>query len=139
MGSNDETFMRIALACAARGLGLVEPNPMVGAVLVRDGREIARGWHGRFGGPHAEIEALAAARAAGDDAAGATIYVTLEPCSHHGKTPPCAEALIAAGVTRVVAAMGDPDEKVSGRGFALLRQAGIDVTVGVCEGDYVVE
>ena len=122
--------MRIALACAARGRGRVEPNPMVGAVLVRGGREIARGGPGRCGGPHAEGEALGAARAAGEDVGGATMYVTLEPCSHHGKTPPCADALVEAGIARVVAAMADPDEKVSGRGFRRLREAGIDVAVG---------
>ena len=132
MCTEDERFMRIALTCAAHGRGLVEPNPMVGAVIVRDGRELGRGWHERFGGPHAEIRALHAARG---DVRGATMYVTLEPCSHHGKTPPCADALIAAGIARVVAAMGDPDENVSGRGFAKLRDAGVDVTVGVLGDD----
>jgi len=131
----DERFMAAALAAARRGRGAVEPNPMVGAVLVRDGVEIAVGWHQRFGGPHAEIEALAAARGAGADPAGATMYVTLEPCSHHGKTPPCTRALIDAGVGRVVVAMQDPDAHVSGRGLAELREAGIDVTLGVCEGE----
>ena len=128
MSCEDERFMRIALSCAARGRGLVEPNPMVGAVVVRDGREMGRGWHGQFGGPHAEIEAIRAARG---DVRGATMYVTLEPCSHHGKTPPCADALIEAGIARVVTAMGDPDENVNGRGFTKLRDAGVDVTVGV--------
>jgi len=125
--------MAAALAAARRGRGAVEPNPMVGAVLVRDGAEIAVGWHGSFGGPHAEVEALAAARRAGADPAGATMYVTLEPCCHHGKTPPCTAAVIDAGVARVVVAMQDPDENVSGRGLAELAAAGIDVTTGVCE------
>ena len=126
-------FMSRALALAARGLGLVEPNPMVGAVIVRAGRELACGWHGRFGGPHAEVEALAAASQAGTDVRGATMYVTLEPCSHHGKTPPCTDALIAAGIARVVAAMADPDPRVCGRGLRRLREAGVDVEVGLCE------
>ena len=125
--------MTAALAAARRGRGAVEPNPMVGAVLVRDGVEIARGWHTRFGGPHAEIEALAAARGAGADPAGATMYVTLEPCCHHGKTPPCTKSLIDAGVARVVAAMQDPDENVAGGGLAELRAAGVEVTTGVCQ------
>ena len=127
--------MAAALACAERGRGAVEPNPMVGAVIVRDEVELARGWHKRFGGPHAEIEALDAARAAGHDVRGATVYVTLEPCCHPGKTPPCTEALIAAGVSRVVVAMVDPDAKVAGKGVGALREAGIEVTVGVLEDD----
>lgn len=125
--------MAEALAEARRGRGSVEPNPMVGAVLVRDGAEIARGFHRQFGGPHAEIEALAAARRAGADPAGADLYVTLEPCCHEGKTPPCTRALIDAGVARVIVAMEDPDEKVGGRGLAELRAAGIDVTAGICQ------
>jgi len=129
---DDECFMAAALALAERGRGAVEPNPMVGAVIVRDGVEIARGWHRRFGGPHAEVEALAAARQAGVDVRGATMYVTLEPCCHHGKTPPCADAIARAGIARVVAAMADPDEKVSGNGLARLRRAGVRVDVGVC-------
>ena len=125
--------MSIALECAARGRGAVEPNPTVGAVLARDGTELARGWHKRFGWPHAEVEALAAVAEAGHDAHGATMYVTLEPCCHIGKTPPCTRALIEAGVSRVVAAMEDPDSRVAGKGFAELRQAGIEVTVGVMQ------
>ena len=128
-------FMRRALELAARGLGSVEPNPMVGAVIVRDGQEIAAGWHRRFGGPHAEREALAAAREAGRDVHGATMYVTLEPCCHHGKTPPCTEAILQAGIARVVVAMTDPDERVAGRGLALLVEAGLAVEVGVCEAE----
>jgi diaminohydroxyphosphoribosylaminopyrimidine deaminase/5-amino-6-(5-phosphoribosylamino)uracil reductase len=122
--------MRLALAEARRGRGAVEPNPMVGAVVVRDGRLVALGHHARFGGPHAEVEALARA---GEEARGSTLYVTLEPCCHHGKTPPCTDAVLAAGVARVVAAMEDPFPQVGGRGLARLREAGIDVAVGVGE------
>jgi diaminohydroxyphosphoribosylaminopyrimidine deaminase/5-amino-6-(5-phosphoribosylamino)uracil reductase len=133
MSNEDERFMGIALDLAGRGRGSVEPNPMVGAVLVKDGVEVGRGWHVEFGGAHAEIEALAAARSGGADVHGATMYVTLEPCSHHGKTPPCTDALIEAGLKRVVVGMEDPDPHVRGRGVAALRQAGIEVTVGVME------
>ena len=131
----DERFMALTLELARRGRGSVEPNPMVGAVIVRDGVEIARGWHKRFGGPHAEREALAAARDAGLDVRGATMYVTLEPCCHHGKTPPCTEAIIAAGIARVVAPMTDPDQNVAGRGVAALRGAGVEVSLGACEAE----
>jgi diaminohydroxyphosphoribosylaminopyrimidine deaminase/5-amino-6-(5-phosphoribosylamino)uracil reductase len=123
--------MARALELARRGEGHVEPNPMVGCVLVRDGQLIGEGWHRRFGGPHAEIEALGAAAASGDSGRGATAYVTLEPCCHHGKTPPCTQALIAAGVERVVAGMSDPHPAVSGQGFAQLEAAGIKVQRGV--------
>jgi diaminohydroxyphosphoribosylaminopyrimidine deaminase/5-amino-6-(5-phosphoribosylamino)uracil reductase len=117
--------MRHALGLAARGLGQVAPNPAVGCVIVGAGGRIAgRGWTRRGGRPHAETEAL---KQAGAAARGGTAYVTLEPCAHHGRTPPCAEALIAAGIARVVAAAEDPDPRVSGRGFAMLRQAGIAV------------
>lgn len=126
--------MRAALELARRGRGAVEPNPMVGAVIVRDGREIARGFHRRVGGPHAEPEALRAAAESGEDVRGATVYCTLEPCCHTNKrTAPCVPALIEAGVGRVVVAMEDPDPNVSGRGIELLRAAGIEVAVGVCE------
>lgn len=135
MVGSDERWMRRALRLAARGLGNVEPNPMVGCVLVRDGRVIGEGYHKKFGGPHAEVEALASAKRRGEPADGATVFVTLEPCCHHGKTPPCTDALIAAKVGRVVAAMTDPFEKVSGRGVAALREAGITVDVGLCGGD----
>ena len=121
--------MRAALTLAARGLGRVAPNPAVGCVIVKDGRVVGRGWTQPGGRPHAETEALAQA---GGSAAGATAYVTLEPCAHHGKTPPCAGALIAAGVERVVAALEDPDGRVAGRGLEILRQAGIEVEVGLC-------
>src|SRR5215218_7879340 len=124
----DEAWMARAVALAEGGRGVTSPNPMVGAVLVRDGRVVGEGFHQAAGGPHAEALALAAAGAA---AAGATCYVTLEPCAHHGRTPPCADALVAAGVARVVAAMADPDPRVDGAGLARLRTAGVEVTVGV--------
>lgn len=164
MPGQDETFMQMALAEASIGLGAVEPNPMVGAMIVRDGLEIARGRHKRFGGPHAEIEAMASLCGTGSlpvrvtpvsemaglcadrrdpygqtacptkKLAGATMYVTLEPCCHRNKkTPPCTDALIASGISRVVVAMEDPDVNVRGRGVAALRAAGIEVQVGVCE------
>jgi len=118
--------MRRALALAARGEGFVEPNPQVGCVIARGDEIVGEGYHQAFGGPHAEIHALAAA---GEKARGATVYVTLEPCCHHGKTPPCTEALIAADVKRVVAAQRDPFPKVAGGGFAGLKAAGIAVEV----------
>jgi len=126
--NRDLLWMRRALAEAERGRGAVEPNPMVGAVVVRDGRLVGFGHHARFGGPHAEVEALARA---GDEARGATLYVTLEPCCHFGKTPPCTQAVLDAGIVRVVAAMRDPFPKVAGGGLAQLRQAGVAVEVGV--------
>ncbi|HEY2157958.1 MAG TPA: bifunctional diaminohydroxyphosphoribosylaminopyrimidine deaminase/5-amino-6-(5-phosphoribosylamino)uracil reductase RibD [Isosphaeraceae bacterium] len=126
--ADPELWMRRALAEAARGIGAVEPNPMVGAVVVRDGQVVGVGHHARFGGPHAEVVAL---EAAGESANGATVFVTLEPCCHHGKTPPCTDALIRAGVARVVAAMADPFAKVAGGGFARLDEAGIAVEVGL--------
>jgi len=128
-----ERFMQRALELAERGRGLTSPNPMVGAVLVAPGGEIVgEGFHARAGGPHAEIEAL---RLAGARARGATLYVTLEPCSHQGRTPPCAPAMIEARVARVVAAVGDPNPLVSGRGLDLLRAAGIEVLTGVRAAD----
>ena len=126
--ADDLTWMRLALAEAARGRGAVEPNPLVGAAVVREGRVVGLGHHSRFGGPHAEVVALAAAGAA---ARGATLYVTLEPCCHVGKTPPCTDAILAAGVARVVAAMRDPFPRVDGGGFARLRAAGLAVESGV--------
>jgi diaminohydroxyphosphoribosylaminopyrimidine deaminase / 5-amino-6-(5-phosphoribosylamino)uracil reductase len=120
--------MAHALALARRGLGETNPNPMVGCVLVKGGRVVGEGWHRRAGGPHAEAHAL---RAAGAAARGATAYVTLEPCAHQGRTPPCAPALVESGLRRVVAAMRDPNPPVNGRGFASLRRAGIEVVMGV--------
>jgi diaminohydroxyphosphoribosylaminopyrimidine deaminase / 5-amino-6-(5-phosphoribosylamino)uracil reductase len=113
-----------ALELAERGRGGTAPNPVVGAVLVRDDAVVGEGWHQRAGGPHAEIAAL---EAAGEDARGATLYVSLEPCAHHGRTPPCADAVVAAGVARVVAAVGDPNPKTNGAGFERLRAAGVEV------------
>jgi diaminohydroxyphosphoribosylaminopyrimidine deaminase/5-amino-6-(5-phosphoribosylamino)uracil reductase len=125
-----EFWMSRALSEACRGRGAVEPNPMVGAVVVRGGTVVAVGHHARFGGPHAEAVAL---EQAGESARGATVFVTLEPCCHHGKTPPCTDALIRAGVTRVVAAMRDPFPRVDGGGFARLTEAGVAVEVGPLE------
>ena len=124
----DVEFMARSLRLARLGLYTAHPNPRVGCVLVRDGRVVGEGWHRRTGEAHAEINALADA---GESARGSTAYVTLEPCSHHGKTPPCAEALIGAGVRSVVAAMDDPNPKVAGGGIALLRDAGIEVRTGL--------
>jgi diaminohydroxyphosphoribosylaminopyrimidine deaminase/5-amino-6-(5-phosphoribosylamino)uracil reductase len=124
--------MAHALRLAARGLGNVWPNPAVGCVIVRDGVIVGRGWTQPGGRPHAEVRAL---QQAGPRAEGATAYVTLEPCAHHGHTPPCASALIAAGVARVVTALTDPDPRVSGRGHAMLRTAGIAVTEGVLKAE----
>lgn len=122
--------MRHALALAARGLGRVWPNPAVGCVIVREGRVVGRGWTADGGRPHAEVRALGQA---GEAARGATAHVTLEPCAHHGQTPPCADALAAAGIARVVVATRDPDPRVNGAGIARLRQAGIEVEEGLCE------
>jgi diaminohydroxyphosphoribosylaminopyrimidine deaminase/5-amino-6-(5-phosphoribosylamino)uracil reductase len=130
--SDDLRFMQLALTLGRRGLGNAWPNPAVGAVVVKDGVVLGRGWTQPGGRPHAETEAL---RRAGEAARGATLYVTLEPCSHHGRTPPCADAVVAAGIARVVSALGDPNPKVSGDGYARLRAAGIAVTEGVCEDE----
>jgi diaminohydroxyphosphoribosylaminopyrimidine deaminase/5-amino-6-(5-phosphoribosylamino)uracil reductase len=127
--ADDERFMRRALRLAARGQGSVEPNPMVGCVIVKDGAALSEGWHQEFGGPHAEIIALQKAPKA--ELRGSTAYVTLEPCCHQGKTPPCSKALIVAGVKRVVAAMADPFQAVDGGGFDELRAAGIQCDVGL--------
>jgi len=130
--ATDLRLMRRALALAARGLGETNPNPVVGCVVARGGRVVGEGFHRRAGSPHAEVLAL---RAAGARARGATLYVTLEPCSHHGRTPPCAPLVRKAGITRVVAAIRDPDPRVSGRGLALLRRAGVRVLSGVCAAE----
>ncbi len=126
--SVDRGWMNRALALAGRGLYTTSPNPHVGCVIVRDGQVVGEGFHARAGGPHAEVEALAQA---GERARGATAYVTLEPCSHVGRTPACAPQLVAAGVERVVSAMVDPDPRVAGRGHALLREAGVSVTEAI--------
>ncbi len=127
--SEDERWMRRALRLAHRGLGAVEPNPAVGCVLVKNHHMVAEGWHRRFGGAHAEVDALRRA----DDPRGATAYVTLEPCAHHGKTPPCVRALLEAGIARVVIGTRDPNPRVVGGGAQALRNADVDVTLGVCE------
>ncbi|WP_339492172.1 Riboflavin biosynthesis protein RibD [Pseudomonas sp. E141] len=128
----DAQYMARALELARRGHYTTHPNPRVGCVIVRDGQVVGEGWHIRTGEPHAEVHAL---RAAGEQARGATAYVTLEPCSHHGHTPPCADALVNAGVARVVAAMQDPNPEVAGRGLQRLAQAGIATESGVLEGE----
>jgi len=128
MTEHDQSMMRRALALAKKGEGRVEPNPMVGCVIVRNDRVIGEGYHRYFGGPHAEIEAL---RSCTRNPRGATVYVSLEPCCHHGKTSPCADALIQAGVARVVTPLRDPNPAVNGRGLRRLRGAGITVTTGV--------
>ena len=128
----DAWHMARALELAARGEGFVEPNPMVGCTIVLDGETVGEGFHAHYGGPHAEIEAL---RVAGPRARGATAYVTLEPCCHQGKTPPCTQALIAAGVRRVVIAQQDPFPRVAGKGIAQLQAAGIEVEVGLCAAE----
>ena len=122
----DVHFMQLALRLARRGLGATSPNPMVGAVLVKGGKIIGRGWHRRAGGPHAEIEALHDAQKCGHSPRGATLYVTLEPCSTHGRTPPCTEAIIAAGIKCVVIGATDPNPKHAGKGFKILQRAGIE-------------
>jgi len=129
---DDRRHMAHALALARRGLGRVWPNPSVGCVIVQGGVVVGRGHTAPGGRPHAEPQALAMA---GHAARGATAYVTLEPCAHHGHTPPCAEALVAAGVARVVSALQDPDPRVSGGGITILRRAGIAVTTGVMEAE----
>jgi diaminohydroxyphosphoribosylaminopyrimidine deaminase/5-amino-6-(5-phosphoribosylamino)uracil reductase len=130
--NDDHRFMAHAVALGARGWGAVEPNPMVGCVIVRNGEIVGEGHHERFGGPHAEVNALTAA---GERAAGATAYVSLEPCCHQGKTPPCTQALLRAGIKRVVVAAEDPFPEVSGRGIAELRSAGILCDVGIGRAD----
>ncbi|MCC7406994.1 MAG: bifunctional diaminohydroxyphosphoribosylaminopyrimidine deaminase/5-amino-6-(5-phosphoribosylamino)uracil reductase RibD [Phycisphaeraceae bacterium] len=130
--SGHDKHMLRALALARRGRGAVEPNPMVGAVLVRDGRVLGEGFHPRFGGPHAEVVALQACRDAGLNPKGADLYVTLEPCCHHGKTPPCTDALIQAGIAHVYVATTDPNPRVAGKGTSRLRKAGIAVELGLC-------
>jgi pyrimidine deaminase RibD-like protein len=127
---NDISYMRRALALARRGGALVRPNPMVGAILVQGGKIVGKGWHRQYGEPHAEVEAI---KDAGGSARGATLYVTLEPCNHQGKTPPCTEAVINAGITRAVVAMKDPNPQVAGGGNEALMKAGIELSCGCLE------
>lgn len=133
MGGDDDRYMRAALKLAQRGVGSVEPNPAVGAVIVKSNQVIGRGWHKEFGGPHAEINALEDCKGLGVNPRGATMYVTLEPCCHEGKTSPCSDAIIAAGLAKVVVATIDPSEYAGGKGLDILRNSGIDVQTGVCE------
>ena len=132
MNLQDEEFMQEALRLARNAAGRTSPNPLVGAVIVREGRIVGAGWHRKAGTPHAEIHAL---NMAGNLAKGATLYVTLEPCSHYGRTGPCAEAVVKAGIKRVVIGMGDPNPKVAGKGIAILERAGIEVRCGVLEDE----
>jgi diaminohydroxyphosphoribosylaminopyrimidine deaminase / 5-amino-6-(5-phosphoribosylamino)uracil reductase len=125
---SDPAFIRYALGLARRGYGATSPNPMVGAVLVRGGRILGRGWHQHAGGPHAEIEALRDAARRGHSPKGSTLFVTLEPCSTHGRTPPCTDAIITAGIKRVVVGATDPNPKHAGKGLRILKRAGIQVT-----------
>jgi diaminohydroxyphosphoribosylaminopyrimidine deaminase / 5-amino-6-(5-phosphoribosylamino)uracil reductase len=127
--TNDLEYMRMALDLAARGTGYVAPNPMVGAVVVQAGRIVGRGYHQAVGGPHAEVHAI---DDAGDQARGATLYVTLEPCNHHGRTPPCTRKILEAGIRRVVVAVADPNPDVAGGGNAYLQSQGVQVVCGVC-------
>jgi diaminohydroxyphosphoribosylaminopyrimidine deaminase/5-amino-6-(5-phosphoribosylamino)uracil reductase len=127
---DDRALMQRCIALAQRALGRTAPNPLVGSVIVRDGAIVGEGFHPQAGQPHAEVFAL---REAGDRAQNATLYVNLEPCNHHGRTPPCSEAVIAAGIRKVVVGMVDPDPRVSGGGIDRLRQAGLEVVVGVEE------
>ena len=133
MSIKDEKFMEMALRLARRGISLVEPNPAVGTIIIKANQIIGRGWHKTFGGPHAEINALEDCRTLGVKPNGATMYVTLEPCSHQGKTGPCAEAIISAGIAKVFIAMTDPSEHANGRGIEQLRRADIEVHTGICE------
>src|SRR5437016_7413297 len=130
--ADDIHFMSLALNLGRRGLGNAWPNPAVGAVVVKDGVVVGRGWTQPGGRPHAEVEAL---QRAGGAARGATLYATLEPCSHHGRTPPCVDAIMAAGIARVVSSLEDPNPKISGEGHAKLRTAGVAVTLGVCANE----
>ncbi len=123
-------YMEKALKLAKKGEGKVNPNPKVGAIVIKDNKIIGEGYHKYFGGPHAEVYAL---REAGEKAKGATIYVTLEPCSHYGKTPPCAKAIVKAGIAKAVIAMKDPNSLVQGRGIDILKQNGIEVVTDIME------
>lgn len=129
----DKQYMMMAMAEAEKGVGAVSPNPMVGAVIVKDGKVIGKGHHVRYGGLHAEREALLDCKANGESPVGATMYVTLEPCCHYGKQPPCTDAIVEAGIARVVAGLGDPNPLVCGKGLEILRSAGIVTECGLCE------
>ena len=129
----DTKYMGMALRLARRGIGFVEPNPAVGAVIVKANQIIGSGWHKKFGGPHAEINALEDCKTLGVNPRGAAMYVTLEPCSHIGKTGPCTQAIIEAGVAKVFMATIDPSEHAGGKGIEQLRNAGIEVQTGICE------
>jgi diaminohydroxyphosphoribosylaminopyrimidine deaminase / 5-amino-6-(5-phosphoribosylamino)uracil reductase len=131
-GAQHQAMMQRCLDLARQALGYTAPNPLVGCVIVKEGQVVGEGFHPRAGEPHAEVFAL---KAAGENARGSTLYVNLEPCNHYGRTPPCTEAVIQAGVQRVVVGMIDPDQRVSGRGVARLREAGLDVVVGVAEAE----
>jgi len=131
--TQDKRYMQMALKLAARGFGAVEPNPMVGCVIVKSNQIIGKGFHKKFGGPHAEINAIEDCKTIGAKPAGATMYVTLEPCCHHGKTPPCTEAIIQAAPAKVVVAAVDPSDHAQGNGISQMRNAGIRVEVGLCE------
>ncbi|MHC4111814.1 MAG: bifunctional diaminohydroxyphosphoribosylaminopyrimidine deaminase/5-amino-6-(5-phosphoribosylamino)uracil reductase RibD [Planctomycetota bacterium] len=133
MADQDKKYMQVALKLAQRGIGSVEPNPAVGAVLVKGNQVVGKGWHRKFGGPHAEINALQDCKTLGVDPKEATMYVSLEPCCHQAKTGPCTEAIIAAGVSKVIVAVIDPSEHANGKGVEQLRNAGIEVETGVCE------
>ena len=133
MSNQNNKYMQAALKLAQRGIGSVEPNPAVGCIIVKAGRVIGKGWHKKFGGPHAEINALEDCKTLGVSPRGATMYVTLEPCCHYAKTPPCTEAIIEAGLAKVVVATIDPSEHANGKGIEELRNAGIEVQTGVCQ------
>lgn len=133
MNAQDEKFMRSALKLAEKGIGAVEPNPAVGCVIVKSGQVIGKGYHKKFGGPHAEVNAIADCSTLGVKPEGGTMYVTLEPCCHVGKTGPCVQAILDAGIARVIVAVGDPSPHANGQGLDELRRAGIDVEVGLCE------
>jgi len=133
--NSNSKYMFKALKLAQRGIGSVEPNPAVGAVIVKGGQTIARGWHRKFGGPHAEINAIEDCKGLGANPAGATMYVNLEPCCHEGKTPPCTDAIISAGISRVVVAAIDPSEHAQGKGLEQLRSARIEVELGLCQAE----
>jgi diaminohydroxyphosphoribosylaminopyrimidine deaminase/5-amino-6-(5-phosphoribosylamino)uracil reductase len=133
VNAQDERIMRSALKLAEKGIGSVEPNPAVGCIITKASQEIGKGYHKQFGGPHAEINALENSKALGFKPEGGTMYVTLEPCCHEGKTGPCTQAIIEAGIKRVVVATGDPSPHANGKGIEQLRRAGIEVEVGLCE------